>query len=805
MTKYFIFFLGLTSTVMFGQTYQIKGQVTEANQPLSFVTIVIAQEPQTTNETTSSTFTGQIVAATISGDDGNFSIEDLPQGRYSLSAQILGFTPYQRVVTLGPSLDLGPIELSPSQEQLQEVTITAKAPQITREPGRLVFRVAESTLSTTDPYQIITKTPGVVVLNGQLTVKNRPTTIYLNNKKLYLEGSELKDFLEGLDAKLIESVEVITNPGANYDADATTVLNLRTTKKIAPGYKGSLRGMYRQGVFAKHQWTTTHLLSRDKHQWYLSYGVAPKKENKDQETYIRYVSPLTEQTTNIWEGDFNRITDQLTHQAYAQWNWSPNPRHEVSLSGQGAITPDKRFTNLQENRILTPQYLTQETFVTKSNTEFNTSDYVVDLVWRATLSAKTTAKTTAQFIDYNQDQQQQLNSMYYDPFGQNTANNGFATSSNQHTTIGLGQFDLNHNSATASWDFGAKATQVDTKTNWSLTPESNTALGPVERFDYKEQVIAGYARMERSWGQWSLASGLRYENTQIERFSTQEALEDLRYENWFPEVTIAQELPNEQSWGVGYLKKIQRPRYQALNPFRYYLNESNFNQGNPNLVPAIEEKLNVFYTLGQAWYFEAYYQQIDKALEIISFQDNENQIYRQTDVNILDYYQYSFDVSYTKDLNRNWFTNLIASAYFISNTFIAEESGGGAETNSTKGLFLQAYNQWSLGPGKGSLEWTNTYISDLVSGSLDYGNMFESNLSYQKELIPKTATLSIGVDDLFNTKNVAVRSVYLNQDNNYMPRPESRMFWIALRYGFGDNPKQLQKSLNDHQERSRLN
>jgi len=223
------------------------------------------------------------------------------------------------------------------------------------------------------------------------------------------------------------------------------------------------------------------------------------------------------------------------------------------------------------------------------------------------------------------------------------------------------------------------------------------------------------------------------------------------------------------------------------------------------LVPAIEEKINLFYTLGQAWFFEAYYQKIDNALEIISFQDNENQIYRQTDVNILEYYQYSFDVSYTKDLNRNWFTNLIASAYFISNTFIAEESGGGAETNSTKGLFLQAYNQWSLGPGKGSLEWTNTYISDLVSGSLDYGNMFESNVSYQKALIPKTATLSIGVDDLFNTKNVAVRSVYLNQDNNYMPRPESRMFWIALRYGFGDNPKQHQKSLNDHQERNRLN
>ncbi len=805
MTKFLFFFMSLTPAFLWGQTFSVSGQITEDNTPLSFVTIVISQEPKTIGEENSGTFTGQIVAATISDDDGLFMIDDLPQGRYNINAQILGYTDYSQVITLGPSLELGRISLSPSQEQLQEVTVTARAPQISRAPGRLTFRVAQTTLSTTDAYNILTKTPGVVALSGELTVKNRPTTIYLNNKRLYLSGSELKDFLEGLDAKLIEAVEVITNPGANYDADASTVLNLTTSRRISPGYKGSLRGMYRQGVYAKHQWTTTHLLTRDKHQWYLSYSVAPKKENKDQETYIRYMSPVTEQTTNIWRGNFNRVTDQLTHRAYAQWNWSPNTQHQISLSGQSVITPNKRFTNLQENRVLTPQYLTQETFTTKSNTEFDTRDYVADMVWQATINDNTTAKTTAQYIDYTQDQQQRLSSMYYDPFGQNTRNEGFSTRSDQHTIIGLGQIDIHHNSARASWDFGIKGTQVDTKTNWSLTPNSSTAIGPVERFDYKEQVAAAYGRMERSFGQWSIASGLRYEHTQIDRFSTQQALPELRYENWFPELTLTQELPGERSWGLGYLKKIQRPRYQSLNPFRYYLNESNYNQGNPNLVPSIEEKINLFYTVGQAWYFEAYYQQIDNALEMISFQDNQNQIYRQTDVNILDYYQYSFDVSYTKNLNRNWFTNLIASAYFISNTFIAEESGGGAETNSTKGLFLQAYNQWSLGPGKGSIEWTNSYISDLVSGSLDYGNMFESTLSYQRTLIPKTATLSLGVDDIFNTKNVAVSSVYLNQDNNYMPRPESRMVWVALRYGFGDNPKQHQKSLNDYQERSRLN
>ncbi len=645
MAKHRFLLLSLLTAFLWGQNYSLSGQITQENTPLSFVTIVISQEPEHPLEETSSMFTGQIVAATISDDEGRFSVDDLPQGHYSLNAQMLGFAPHNQVISLGPSTDLGQINLSPSEEQLQEVTVTARAPQISREPGRLTFRVAQSTLSTTDSYNILTKTPGVVVLNGQLTVKNRPTTIYLNNKRLYLSGSELKDFLEGLDAKLIESVEVITNPGANYDADASTVLNLTTSRSINPGYKGSLRGMYRQGVFAKHQWTSTHLLTRDKHQWFLSYSIAPKKENKNQETYIRYLSPLTQQTANIWEGDFNRVTDQLTHQAYAQWTWSPNTNHEISLSGQSAITPNKRFTNLQENRILTPQYFTQETFITKSNTDFNTSDHVVDLVWQAVINTNTTAKTTAQIVDYTQDQNQDLNSVYYDPLGQNTRNEGFATRSDQHTTIGLGQININHNSAGATWDFGVKGTQVDTKTNWSLTPNSSTATGPVERFDYKEQVAAAYGRMERSFGQWSLATGLRYENTQITRYNTQEELPELGYENWFPELTITRELPNDQSWGVGYLKKIQRPRYQSLNPFRYYLNEANYNQGNPNLAPAIEQKLNLFYTAGRAWYFEAYYQQIDNALEMISFQDNENQIYRQTDVNIEDYYQYSFDVS----------------------------------------------------------------------------------------------------------------------------------------------------------------
>ena len=785
----------LTPWVLWGQNQSIQGVVQDTDQPLSFVTILLTPASESQSEP---------IAATITDDQGRFQLEGLLQGQYTLSVQMLGYEQWQTIVDLSGPIDLGVIELASSQEELMEVTIQATQPKITRAPGRLMFRVASSTLSTTDTYNIVSKTPGVVLINGQITVKNRPTTIYLNNKKVYVSGPELKDFLQGLDAKLIETVEVITNPGANYDADASTVLNIVTNKNINPGYKGSVRGQYRQGVFAKHQWSTTHLFSADKHQWYASYSIAPKKENKNQQTYIRYLSPTTEQTQNIWEGDFNRVTDQLRHQAYAQWTWTPSSTQHISLSAQTVLTPNKQFNNLQENRILTPVYLTQQSFITKSTTDLETSDHVIDLLWRLEFDDRTTLKTLGQYIDYDQKQNQQLNSVYFNPSGEQTSQNTFQTDSRQATQIGLLQMDLNHKAKNTSWDFGAKTTFVDNKTSWSLT-SSLEGSNQVETFDYDERVYAAYARMEGQFGEWALSSGLRYEETEVIRESTQSQIPKWRYYNWFPELILSQELPNQQSWGLGYVKKIQRPRYQSLNPFRYYLNESNYNQGNPNLVPAIEQKFNLFYTIDRWWYFEAYYQKIDNALEIISFQDNENQVYRQTDVNIEDYYQYSFDVSFTKNMNRTWFTNLIASAYYISNTFIAEESGGQSVINSTPGVFLQAYNQWSLGSGKGRLEWTNTYISDLVSGSLDYSNMFESSLSYQRTLIPKTATLTIGVDDLFNTKNVAVRSVYLNQDNNYMPRPESRMIWMALRYGFGDNPREHRRSLKDHQERSRLN
>ena len=161
------------------------------------------------------------------------------------------------------------------EENLGEVTLEFRRPKIKRSAGRLVFDIEKTTLSSGTWYSAIAKTPGVVMVNNQITIKNRPTTIFINGRRLYLSAQETQVFLQNLDAALIKSIEVITNPGAEMDAESSTALNINTTKTLNPGYKGSATSRYRQGVFAKYQLSTTHFYKNQWLQMYASYSVSP--------------------------------------------------------------------------------------------------------------------------------------------------------------------------------------------------------------------------------------------------------------------------------------------------------------------------------------------------------------------------------------------------------------------------------------------------------------------------------------------------------------------------------------------------
>lgn len=219
----------------------------------------------------------------------------------------------------------------------------------------LIFNVEQTSLSVGNTLDLLSKTPGVLVLNGAISIKNQTATIYLNGRRVYLSPSETTTFLQNLDASAIKQIEVITNPSSQFDAEAGTVLNIITSKSITPGYKGSISSTYEQAIFAKYILGTSHFYKNNWVNLFASYNYSPRKENKDEDSFIRFFDTDEVATTAIWEGDFNRITRSFAHQVNLVTDFTINDKNTLNVSVNTLISPNKTFKNIQKNKFLMPK------------------------------------------------------------------------------------------------------------------------------------------------------------------------------------------------------------------------------------------------------------------------------------------------------------------------------------------------------------------------------------------------------------------------------------------------------------------
>ena len=176
---------------------------------------------------------------------------------------------------------IGALILEQHTEELNEVTVVSNKPVVERKVDRIVFNVENTVLSQNSSWDILSQTPGVIVMNDDLKVRNQATTVYINNRKVQLSAEEVRSLLENYQGENIKSVEVIHNPPASYDAEGGSILNIVTSKNLSIGYKGNVNAGYTQGVFPKYNFGTSHFYKTKKLNLNASYNYAPKKEYKN--------------------------------------------------------------------------------------------------------------------------------------------------------------------------------------------------------------------------------------------------------------------------------------------------------------------------------------------------------------------------------------------------------------------------------------------------------------------------------------------------------------------------------------------
>lgn len=801
MTRFFMLLCCLQSSVFLAQNFSVSGSVIDGEgEPLSFVNVLIFKADSTETP----------LKGTTTDEDGSFFFTDLEAGNFKFNFSYIGFEDLVETISLSSNLNFGTLVLKENFEVLEETVVRSKLPTIKKTSGKLIFNVENTSLSVGSTMDLLKMTPGVVVIDGNIQIKFTSPIIFINDKRVYLSSAEVASLLENTDAANIKSIEVITNPSAKYDAEAGTVLNIVTAKAISIGYKGSVNATYEQGIYPKYRLGTSHFYKNNWLDLYASYSYGNRKEYKEDENYIRFFQPDEVSTKSIMETDFNRTTNFENHSGNVVLDFTLNPKNTISISSNISATPKVDYSNFGESYIYNPQRQLDSTITTISNVNFEkkTLSFATDYARKlndegASLSA------SANYIYYDNIQDQSLTSDYFLANDEFIRNRSFYTESFQNSNIFTGQADLSTGLWGGTFEAGLKYSNIDTesKLDFFNTESGSNVLDNAlsDDFNYKENIYAEYINYEKEWEKWSLSAGLRGEYTAIEAISRSLGeVNNQGYFDVFPSASFHYTINENNGIGLSYSRSMQRPRYQSLNPFKYFITERNFSSGNPNLVPAIEDKITLSFDHKNKLFFELYFQNEENSLDALTFQNNTTNTLGSIDANLIKSYQYSFDILYYNSITPWWWTQLSTSTFYLANKFYAQQSSRDTYTNDNFGQYIMTYNNFKLTKDRSfSADLTGKYISKFVYGNRFFKNQFFVNVSFRKEFWDKRANLTVGLDDVFNTlKDMASVSRYYNQDNYYYAKLEYQLLRVGFEYNFGnvrlrDNSKQIHTDEGD--------
>lgn len=771
----YLVLLWFSPLTVFGQLYKVSGKVQNENsEPVPFANVYLQKISDS-----------MLVSGTSADKNGDFMLKNVPPNTYLVSASYVFEKTDFIALDVNEDTSLGALILGDQTQYLDEVVL--KAPSVKRLSDRMVFQVENTNLSQSSAFSILSKTPGVIVIGDKISIKNSPTLIYINGRRVYLSNSELKDLLENYAGENISAVELITNPSAKYDAEGGAILNIVASKNPSIGYKGEVGSKITQATYSKYEFNTSHYYKNEVVNAFASYSYNPKENYKKDESYISFFEGS--QPDFRRETSFKSNSKSYAHNFNAIVDFKLDDNNQLSLAANLLNSPNKENNNTVTARDLDQLGSLQSYFNSFNDLENENSNVALNLDYGLKLGENGgKLKLVSNYIDYKDQQFQDLTTDYYDENGTLIDQNNFNTANKQEYRIATSQLDYYVPLGNNQLELGSKYAAIKSSSSVHYEGASMPSGVMDDFFNYDENIYASYANITRDWDVWSMVFGLRGEYIKLKARSM--SLGNLHKDNYFklfPSLHLQYGLETDHIFGISYKKAIERPRYQNLNPFRYFLNESQYNTGNPTLKPSIENKITLDYTYNAKYIFSFYYQHIDQHLEQLILQDNSNKTLNTSDYNIELSCQYSADFIFFDYIKEWWYLSTYMSGFYLENSYLSQGNTGVVQKNNTLGYLGQFYNQFTLSKDQSfTSDLSLMYLSDYIMGAHSFKNQFTADLSFRKSFYNKRLYVSLEVKDIFNTTNIPVFTKNGDQDNGFLSMPESRSISVGLRYKFGN-------------------
>ncbi len=784
----------------FGQNHLINGLVKdENNQTISYGNVILLSK------------NGEFIKGTTSNNKGKYRFENLTKSTYIIKVSVLGFESFQKQFTLEEQNTVLNINLKNSTETLNQVEISSKKPLISQKSDRLIFNISNSILSDKTAWEVLKHTPNVFVNQEQLILKGAAAEVYVNDKKIKLEASELKSYLAGLNGNNIKAIEVIDNPSAKYEANSNGIINIVLKKKTSLGYKGSINTSYEQGFYPKYSIGTSHFYTTKKIDLFANYTFNSEKDKITMDETIYYFdnNDLIDSKSKSF---YNIVSNTNTHNLIFNIDYKLGKKSKLSLSTSNFFEPSKTTDNQANGHFLDLTNNPTSNYNAQSVIDNNKQNLSYALDFHQALKKEGEKISVGIAYDYyNNSDNQHTNTNYL--LADNTFNNAniFRVNSNQKIQIYAAQADYTLPlKKQMQFEAGVKTSQITSNSenkqfNFDGT---NYILNPInsDDFEYNEMNYAAYSSITKTWKKWYAQFGLRGEQTATTGKSLSlNQTDDNSYFKIFPTAYLSYFPSDKHDFSISYGKRIERPKYRQLNPFHYYLSDFAVNIGNPKLRPAITHKLDFVYVYKGAHRFNLFYsKQIDKVQEL-SYQENTSPLIQFIMSNLKEGTNAGFNYYGSFGITKRWSLTSNIVLYYKENKFRLVDNQQQLATEKLWREVVQLTNNFTFLKDKSltsSLQFV--YASPSIVGSYVQNKRNWINIDFRKRILKNKASITLQFNDIFNTDNLNFVSKYGNQYNGYVQKNDSRTVKLGFIYNFGNRKLRENKTTKTSAEKDRM-
>lgn len=724
----------------------------------------------------------EIVSGATSDDNGNFSLYTKASDFY-VEISFMGYKTkvLNNLSAVNNKINLGVISLSQDNLALEEVVVTGEVSKTVFKLDKRVFNVGSDISSTgASALEVLGNVPSVnVSIEGEISLRGSTGVQILINGKPSVLADESSNALGTLTADMIESIEVITNPSAKYEASGTAgILNIILKKEEKEGWNGSISA--NTGTPDNHSMGISLNRRTEKFNLFTQMGVGYRSLPRDN----RAINTNLISNEEIFSNG-TAYRDEMFYNITLGTDYHINERNVLTLSGNFAYEiedqpSETNFKFFDSNNTLVSSWLRNET------TEATNPKYQYEFNYKKEFknSKEHTLQLSALGSFFGKEQSSQFT---------NSTLSGEDPDSDQQTETEFQQAEYTFkadytNPITTEYTLEAGAQYVinDVGNDYEVRDfiNGNYVTNPnlTNNFEYDQKVLGVYITGAYELEKWGVKLGLRVENTDLSTWLTNtNAYNSRNYTDYFPSLHTSYKINDNVSLQAGYSKRIFRPRLWDLNPFFNIRNNFNIRRGNPNLQPEYTDsyELTGIYKIGKASFSSSiYHKYTTEVVERVStFIDN---VTTTTPENIGTNAAYGFEtngkyspnnwLSFSGDFNFNYFDRV---GSFQSQSFNFSGRQWSTKLGSKIGL-----------PADIDLELTGNYQSgyETVQGNVT-GYAF-LDLGIRKRILKGKVVVNFGVRDVFESR---IFENFVSQQNfeTYSLSERGRFITLGVSYGFG--------------------